>query len=118
MRWPWQPKPGFVRINHKELIELLRGALRAAELEEEIRQTDQKTRSLEAASRAWELLEERLSAGEDTTGVREGLLDEELPMTGDGVLHEEAFLALVDARRWSAFELQRDISILDSAKEA
>lgn len=94
MRWPWQPKPGFVRINHKRLIELQRSALRAAELEAKTRDLVGQRQRLEREARARELA---------PAGATElDLVD--LPQNDQGQLHEAAFIALVDAHVWKQRE--------------
>lgn len=96
MRWPWQPEPGMVRVNHRKLIELQRGALRAAELEASIARDTAKAAALGA-----EVAASRLLADLQVVDV-----DVELPVTADGRLHEEAFRALVEARVWAKRERQ------------
>jgi len=93
MRWPWQSRRGIVRVSSRRLIALQRGALRAAELEREVR-------PLAAERRALEVL---ASSPYSADAVSEGVLAE-LPLTAQGKLHELAFLALVDAHVWEQRE--------------
>lgn len=99
MRWPWQPAPGLVRVNHRKLIDLQRSALRAAALEAEIRQLEQERLDRDAETRARELLEQCDQMPADAQAVCGPLLAD-LPRTGRGVLHETAFLALVERSLW------------------
>lgn len=102
MRFRWSPAPGMVRVNHKDLIGLLRGALRAAELEVETATVARDTALLDADARAHQLLQGRCH--EVGVPVDPEVRDEVLaglPMTADGRLHEAAFVALLDARVWA-----------------
>ena len=105
MRWPWQPRPGMVRVSSRRLIELQRDALRAAELQGEIRERHRECRLAEAQDRAYQLLDERsqLAGVGVEPAVRAAVLAD-LPLTGEGELHEGAFAALVDALVWKSFE--------------
>ncbi|KAA1426461.1 hypothetical protein [Nocardioides antri] len=74
-----------------------RGAIRALELEAEIREHRTVRATLEAKTRARELIEEAgLASGDDASA--EALAA--LPYTADGRLHEEAFHALIDHLQW------------------
>lgn len=95
------------RVNHGELIGLLRGALRACELEAETAQLTRESSLLVASAQAHRLLEERRQ--ERGFGVEPEVCDElltALPLTSEGRLHAAAFLALVEARVWSHREQQ------------
>lgn len=105
MRWPWQPRPGMVRVSSRKLIPMLQNALRAHELQAEISRLWVQTREAEAQVRAMELMRERVSAGHLDEAARRDVLAA-LPLTSDGLLHEPAFLALVEQRVWAGWELQ------------
>ena len=62
MRWPWQPKPGFVRISQKRYIELLQDALRTHDLEDRVRECRLRTAQANAQALVYEsALERRIS---------------------------------------------------------
>ena len=96
MRWPWQPRPGMVRLSHRELIRLQGQALKAAELEREVG-------ILEATNRARQLLLTMPTRETAEVEVRAETL-EDVPVTLDGQLHEPALLALYQARIWERRE--------------
>lgn len=105
MRWPWQPPPGMRRVSSDDLIGLLRDVLRASDLEVEQARLTRESSLLAAATRAHQLLEERRQErGVDVEPAVRDDVEAALPMTSEGRLHEEAFLALVDARVWAQRE--------------
>lgn len=79
----------MVRISSRRLIELQRQALRARELEVEVRR-------LQAEERARRLL----MACESPLEASLELLSD-LPLTVEGRLHDQAFLELVEAQVWA-----------------
>lgn len=93
MKWPWQPRPGMVRVSRRQLIELQRAALRAGQLEEENRERQAENRRLDATERAAQLLALLSSPGEPDSAVCAWVLAD-LPLTAEGGLHEGALLAL------------------------
>lgn len=97
-RWPWQPRPGMVRISHKRLIELQREALRVCELEEQTRDLNRQRAVLETQAR---LLERGLTDAERAAAAD---LVADPPLTATGVLHEPALVAAVDAVVWAQRE--------------
>lgn len=88
--------PGTVRLSDQEHVELLRGALRAADLER-----DGDRLRAEGAGMLRELVAHRLIEQQTATaGLMAGALDvggmlADLPQCADGSLHEPAFLALL-----------------------
>lgn len=105
MRWPWSPAPGKRRVSHGELIGLLRGALRAAELEAELVATGRDSALLEASGRAHELLQGRCHVlSDDACRAVSADVLASLPLTEDGRLHEAAFVALLESRVWERRE--------------
>jgi hypothetical protein len=98
MRWPWRPRPGFVRIKEKTLVELQRRALRARDLEIEIRAQRRQNATLKAQAALARL----------STTEREAVayLVASPPLTSDGRLHEPAFRAAVEAGVWAQRELE------------
>lgn len=82
-------------ISSKRLIELLQGALHVAWIEAEISQMKAETRLTQAEIRSMELLSEHKRWDIDDA-VRD-----QLPLTAHGLLHEPAFLALVEAEAWA-----------------
>lgn len=99
MRWPWQPKPGYVRVNRKEYIRLLEGALRYHRLEDQIRD-----HRLDAAGHK----AREISNGYPTAEEREIVagLAAALPLAADGTFHSAAFQAAADAAVWEHRERQ------------
>lgn len=95
--WLWRrTPPGMVRINHRKLIELQQGAIRAYRLETQIRETQRQAAVAAAAARvAGQGLAERTAVAH---------LVEDPPLTVDGQLHEQAFDAAVDAAVWARRE--------------
>lgn len=86
----------MVRVSHRELIDLLQNALRAVELEAEVRVLEQQASMLRAQNRARELVSVRPGVG----------VVPEVPLTAAGELHEPAFVALVEAQVWEQRERQ------------
>lgn len=92
----------MVRVSERRLVGLLREALRAADLEREAEALEAQAEALRADATAQRLLSAmRLSAVE--TDAAASLLDE-LPLTSTGVLHVDAFEALVQTRVWAVRE--------------
>lgn len=114
MRWPWQPKPGFVRINRKKLIELQHNALRALQLEAENAELERENQGIERETRALRFLAERAPGTAAETTAAKGVLND-LPIAADGTLHEAAFALLVDARVWELRD-QQIAAVLDRKK--
>lgn len=98
-RWRRLPR-GVRRVRHDELIRLLQGALRSADLEAQIREQTLREKRALAERRAHVLAEAWLPQGVDAATAR-ACVAGELPLTTDGTLHEAAFLALLEARWWA-----------------
>lgn len=94
MRWPWQPRPGMVRIGHKKLIDLQRKALRAAHLEAELMAAAREDAKREAQWRAEDLVNECTHGPIEARQLADLVLSD-LPLTPSGDLHEGAFMALL-----------------------
>lgn len=92
-------------MSRKELIRLQGAALRARDLEDQIRTAEAATRTTEATTRARVLLAatSRVSTPAVEQGAAADALDN-LPLTGDGRLHEAAFDALHQRRLWAGHE--------------
>jgi hypothetical protein len=101
VRWPWQPRPGMVRVSSRRLIALQRTALAVAELEAEARALAAETALLRAQNRAFDLLESRAEEGVAVERPVVDLVLADLPLTSDGRLHEAAFEAWVEDRVWA-----------------
>lgn len=104
MRWPWQWRttPGMVWVKDKDLVATLRDALRAGELEAEIRESEKRTASAKAEAHALKLLsEQRHVLGGDVGEVVRSEVLQSLPLAADGTLHEPAFVAWVSDRVWA-----------------
>lgn len=93
-------RPGTVRVSVKEYVRLLRGTVRARDLEREI----SNIRREKARTRAEVLLVDR--GPMVTAQVRDAVAQSSLPLTESGDLHEAAFLALVDAMTWDERDAQ------------
>jgi len=98
-RWPWQPQAGMVRVSKDAHIATLTAALRATELETEIRTKRAEADGYIREARARDLIDEQARAA----GVRLTMADTEdltsdLPQRADGGLHKAAFLALLGQR--------------------
>lgn len=103
MRWPWQwrTKPGFVWVNHKELIELLKNALLVADqtIPALVARADAAEAKLADHVRA-EVLRDQARLILETCRVRLSPLTSrallaDLPLTDDGDLDEVAFAGSV-----------------------
>lgn len=130
MRWPWESRsleeeiaraklrasrrrpwrralpPGELKISDRWAVELYRGSLasseRLAELEAEIVMHQADARRAEAQSAALKVLMEL-----DRSHVcRTTTAKVDLPLTSEGLLHEDAFRLLVDAQIWKHREQQ------------
>ncbi len=95
-RWPWQSKPGFVRVKRGEYVRLLEGAVKVSRLETEIALSETATAAYEREHRAHVLAAEQEAIGGVLLDpVRLDELLSNLPVTSDGTIHEPAFLALL-----------------------
>lgn len=88
---------GLVRVSARELVRLQGAALRAAQLETEIRESEQGTASLAAELTA---LKRSAQLGVQLEQGDLMAMCEQPPLTSTGALHVEAFSALLDARLW------------------
>lgn len=103
MRWPLRrTPPGMVRVSDKRLIDLLRRALRAHELEDEQRALDAQIAEHQREVAARTVIAERGTAVDVTfTEVEVRGLLADLPLTAaGGELHRAAFEALLDQQIW------------------
>lgn len=90
----------MVRVSRRRMIELQRSALRALELEAEVREH----RQAAAAARAQaELCRRSLRLSDSERQAAAGLAVDP-PLTAEGELHEAAFAAAVDAAVWEQRE--------------
>ncbi|MDO3397005.1 hypothetical protein QWJ41_14860 [Nocardioides sp. SOB44] len=109
MRWPPLGRrrdpdaPRTVRVSSKRLIELQRGALRAAELDAELSVRRVEQADLERRARAEALVSSATATGPVRAShpLLRALL-EDLPYSDDLSLHEPAFRALLESRLWDA----------------
>lgn len=90
----------MARVSVKEYVALLRGTVRALDLEREIASI----RREKARTRAEVLLVDR--GPMVSAQVRDAVERSRLPLTEAGDLHEAAFLALVDAMTWDERDAQ------------
>lgn len=97
---PRRRQPGMVRVSVRDSLRLLRGAVRAFDLEREIANI----RRENARTRAEVLLVDR--GPMVTVQVRDAVAQSSLPLTESGDLHEAAFAALVDSMTWQQREEQ------------
>lgn len=103
-----------VRVPARELVRLLRDALRASELEQEIAAAEAATRRAQACTEARQAVEAALaSGGLSSADVAVGALVDDPPVDARGRLHRPALLALLEVRIW---DLRLEQALAGSAR--